>query len=817
MARRFAALCLSAGLLLAPRAHAGPSGSTQVEAEVRTTAPVLRARVSLVYPDAAGSEHGDVSVQVSIDAAGVVTEAEVVSGAEVFHAESLRAARKLRFDPALVGDTAVASTAVVSFHFAPPDEAEEGLEPFEEIVVHADPPDRSDPHARTTLGEAELERATGDDLATTLGQVSGVTRAGGTTATTSKPIIRGHSERRLLLLVDGVRHESQKWGPDHAPEIDPFSAGEITVIKGAAGARFGPDALGGVVLVRPPPLRRAQGVGGKAVVAGASNGRMGYAAARLDVAPADEGLTTRIEANVQRSASQQSPDYVLGNTASRQWNLGGVVGWQRGASELRLSVRHHDMTAGVFYGIQHGTPAEFEAQLEADRPVTADLWTVDYAIDRPFQAVTHDLVSLHGRHALSNAVWIEGIYAFQLNHREEYERARDDIVGPQYDFVLRTHSIDTVVHHEVHRARSPGFVGGVGLQGSFQENVYRGLSLIPNYRGFQGGAFAFERLTWPRLDLEVGGRYDRLSRAAFLPEADFEQNVRRGTLSDQVCDTSAERARCPRGYGAGSLTTGAVVHAVPDTVDLKVELSSASRFPNVDELFLIGSAPTLPVYALGAPDLGVETTWGASLTLGVDLPWLRGEVGGYGQRIDDFITFAPELGPDGLPRYDVTVRGAFPRYAYRPVEARFLGADGLVQLGPLEVVGLDLSGAVVRAREAGASSLLVGTPADRAQATAHLRPMPPGPARDLDLTVTVEAVDQQGRVDPVVDVAPPPDGYVLLHSGVSARFSLPRRDLRVGVEARNLTNTRYREYTSLLRYYADAPGLDVRARVAIDL
>ena len=40
--------------------------------------------------------------------------------------------------------------------------------------------------------------------------------------------------------------------------------------------------------------------------------------------------------------------------------------------------------------------------------------------------------------------------------------------------------------------------------------------------------------------------------------------------------------------------------------------------------------------------------------------------------------------------------------------------------------------------------------------------------------------------------------------------------MRLGVEVRNLLNTAYREYTSLLRYYADQPGRDVRLRVGMD-
>ena len=133
-------------------------------------------------------------------------------------------------------------------------------------------PDVEDTRARTTLDEDVIDKSAGDDLAQTVSQVAGVRIAGGA-SDTSKPIIRGQQERRLLVLNDGVRHESQKWGPDHGTEIDPFSAGSISVIRGAAGARYGPDAIGGVILVEPPPMRTEPGIVGKFLSSYNTNGK----------------------------------------------------------------------------------------------------------------------------------------------------------------------------------------------------------------------------------------------------------------------------------------------------------------------------------------------------------------------------------------------------------------------------------------------------------------------------------------------------------------------------------------------------------------
>src|SRR5690606_39413819 len=110
----------------------------------------------------------------------------------------------------------------------------------------------------------------------------------------------------------------------HAPEIDPFSAGSITVKKGAGSIRHGPDAVGGVVLVEPPPLPREPGVRGQAHLVGVSNGRQGSSALRIDGAHRRlPGFAWRVEGNATRSAGLVAPDYALDNTGSLVWNAGG--------------------------------------------------------------------------------------------------------------------------------------------------------------------------------------------------------------------------------------------------------------------------------------------------------------------------------------------------------------------------------------------------------------------------------------------------------------------------------------------------------------
>ena len=780
------------------------------------TAPKLQHQLAPDYPaDAPVGATGTVDVRVSVDSDGVVTDAQIVEGPAVFHAEALRAAHKLKFEPATRDGVAVPGEKIVHYHFADPHEPTHDHSDAAEIIVRAERADGHDSHARTVLDDKALERTAGKTLAESVAVVPGVQLAR-TSGSSAKPIIRGYGERRLLVLHDGVRHESQKWGPDHAPEIDPFSAGAITVIKGPAGARYGPDALGGVLLIEPPPMRTEPGVGGKAVLLGATNGRRAYTALRLDaVSPARPAVTYRLEGSFNDSATLSAPDYPLGNTASQEWNAGGAVEWRDQTVTLRLSYHHFDRVGGIFYGISRSTPSEFQAQYDAGVPVTADLWTIDRTIDRPSQDVTHDRVTLHADIAAPSGWTWQAIYAYQHNHRLEYAQIRRaEVSGPQYDFTLRTHSLD--VHADGPRMvlGKRRFDPGVGVQSSFQENVYRGYSLIPNHRSFMSGAFAHGRILGDHGAVSIASRVDQLFRTAYIQDEDFERHVARGTMSGSDCPDYENGEACERNLTAGTVSLGGLWHAVPETLDLKLDLSRASRFPNTDELYLIGDAPSLPVFAIGDPGLGVETTWGLSPTAELFTPFLVAQVSGFANRVQDYVYFAPSFTSTGEPAFNVTIEGAWPEYTVRPIDAYFVGADGFFDVAPDALVGLRTQGATVRATHADTGEHLVGIPPDQASSTLILRPPTPKGVTSWSLGFEVERIAQQSRVADSADILEAPAGVTLFHAEAVAEVDVRDQTYRLAVQGSNLGNAAYRDYTSLLRYYADQPGRDIRMRIS---
>jgi len=128
--------------------------------------------------------------------------------------------------------------------------------------------------SKTDIKGEDLIKVRGATLGESLTSVPGVyTLQSGPSI--FKPVIHGLHSNRILIFNNGVRQEGQQWGSEHAPEIDPFIATKLSVIKGASSIRYGSDAIAGVILVEPASFPDTPGVSGEFNSVAASNNRMG--------------------------------------------------------------------------------------------------------------------------------------------------------------------------------------------------------------------------------------------------------------------------------------------------------------------------------------------------------------------------------------------------------------------------------------------------------------------------------------------------------------------------------------------------------------
>ncbi len=130
----------------------------------------------------------------------------------------------------------------------------ETLIELEPIVVTGTPlasdPMKSPQDINCISGREKL-RLQDASLGESIEDIPGVTSIS-TGGATGKPVIRGHSGERVLVLVDGISQEYQQYGERHSPNIDAFNYDRIEVIKGASCLLYGSDAIGGAVNLIPP-------------------------------------------------------------------------------------------------------------------------------------------------------------------------------------------------------------------------------------------------------------------------------------------------------------------------------------------------------------------------------------------------------------------------------------------------------------------------------------------------------------------------------------------------------------------------------------
>jgi iron complex outermembrane receptor protein len=457
---------------------------------------------------------------------------------------------------------------------------------------------------------------------------------------------------------------------------------------------------------------------------------------------------------------------------------------------------------------------DFYAQLAADRPIGVEAYTADLAIERPYQAVAHDVALARAVTRVPELGKLTASLAFQHDHRREYDIVRDAVTGPQFDFRLLTTELAVALEHpRIHLAEHLHLTGAAGVVALAELHQYAGLPLIPDYRGGGLGVYALERLVGREHEIEAGLRYDLLGRSAALERRDFLRLVRSGQLVADACgDSAADPVRCGSRFHAVSASLGLIRWIAPAWA-LKLDLSTASRAPNADEQYLNGSAPTFPVLGLGKPDLGTETSYSASATSTYSGARARVEASVYASYIDDYIYFAPAIGDDGEPIFDVLIRGTFPRFATRAVDAVFYGADAGAVIAPGGGLELGAQVSIVRARNLTDASYLVLIPADRARGTVGYRRPRLGALGETFASVSGTYVGRQRRFDPSADLAPPPGAYAQLGAELGTSTRVGGQELRIALQGTNLTDARSRDYTSLLRYFADQPGRQLLLRL----
>lgn len=664
-----------------------------------------------------------------------------------------------------------------------------------------------------SLSSDEIEKYHAQNLGDLVSNITGVSMLS-TGQNVVKPIIHGLHSNRILIINNGVRHEFQSWGEEHAPEIDVSLIDHISVVKGAATVRYGPEALGGVLLINPPPMDLRTEWQGNVGFTGKSNGRSGESSFQLQKGYRRVALLAQASYLIQ--GDLQTPDYILSNTGKRESSigLGGRYHWRR--LDFSAYYSHFAQNLGILRGSITGNLDDLVYAMEREQPQPTFPFT--YAINNPHQEVQHDMIKLNGRWNGENQS-VEVQYAYQVNNRQEYDvRRGNNNELPSIDLILSSQTLDIDWKH-------PDFgkwQGNAGVQGLYQVNQNQPgtntVPFIPNFDNSRIGLYIIEARSFGTNRLEVGARYD------------YQYSAIRGRKPDNVI------FRNEISYQNVTATIG-LVHEIKEGQTFRTNIGTAWRPPNISELYSYGKHGASYEYGIWRYTLGENNAISTQEVLSqsekpvfseVGLKWIgtyevtsdkmQSEVTAYANYIQNYMYTRPF----GITN---TIRGALPYFIYDQDDALLAGVDASIMLMHTSELSSTLKGSYLWAKNISKDDYFVGMPPAKLayQLSKQWQKFAFFDQSSVDLSLSytfrqfqaprvisagtiLEAERNNENIfaenDAIFDYMPAPSAYFLGNLSWSGQVN----HIALSLQIKNILNKTYRSYTNRLRYFADETG-----------
>jgi iron complex outermembrane receptor protein len=616
----------------------------------------------------------------------------------------------------------------------------------------------SSPLPTASLGSGTLSRAYGVSIAHALESLAGV-RALTTGGEIGKPVIRGLSGARVLVLGDGNRLEDYSWSDEDGPSIETRLADRVEVIRGPASVLYGSDALGGVVNVIPqdvPDPRPAAGsFQARAEAYGASNNHEFGSAWHAQGATGGFGWLAGVVG--RHSEALHTPAGELDNTGFTAFSGEGAIGTQGNWGKATARFTHY---GGDFH------------LLEADSAPLPP--PSSGGVDQgPVRKLTDDRLQLGGTFP-AGRLRLEAKGQWQRHWLAETVAGDTGSTDQGFDLLLNTISVDLLAHHA-----GPRLAGTLGASGSYQSNDTRGDEpLVPDARTGGLAVFAFEQaMLSQRWSVLVGGRLDY-----------------RRLHADANADLASADAQ--RRYTAWSGDVGVVFRPLP-RLALAANAGRAWRAPTLFELLTNGPHPGEARFEVGDAGLRPETGFNLDASVRWQTDRARGELAGFRNHIADYIYVAPTG----------TAQDSLPVYRYQQADARLWGGEVSFEVQAGAAVALSARLDFVRGERTSDRQPLPQIPPLRAKLGSAWR------RGGATVGVDVDLVARQNRLSPY-DVGTAGYGLLDLYGGIEPR--LGGHPLRLEVQVRNALGTSYRDFLSRYKAFALNPGRNILVRVATD-
>jgi iron complex outermembrane receptor protein len=533
----------------------------------------------------------------------------------------------------------------------------------------------------SVVSQNELIEATSNNIIDALRLSPGVSEINEGPAI-SKPVIRGLSYNRVVVVNDGLRQEGQQFGDEFGIEIDPYTVYKVEIMRGPASLSYGSDAMAGVINMISLPTLPDGRIAGSILADYQTNN--GLYSGSAYISGNNSGITwdaryTYLNAHAYKNIY----DGYVYNSGFGENNFKGSIGIIKDWGYSRLTFSDFDLKLGIVEGGRDSATGFFTRHLMAsDGSDSAgivsgsDLTTYDHNM----------IIHQHVRHY--KAVWDNNVslgsgrlgirLGFQQNQRQE---ANDATIGNIYNIYYYENTYNYDVRYTL--PETDQFEFSFGANGMQQSSQNRGLLfLVPEYNLFDLGLFATGKKTFGQFSLLGGLRFD--NRTLHGNDLYLDSN---GVKLSGAGIGAVHRFNAYKSDFSG--VTGSIGGAYDFNTSFygKLNLSRGFRAPNIAESGSNGIHDGTPFYEIGDPNLKPETSLQLDLTLGFNSTDISSEITLFDNNINNYIfpvKLASVFGGDSVST-DVMAKMDGPTFKYISGDAVLTGAEITLDIHPQEI------------------------------------------------------------------------------------------------------------------------------------
>ncbi len=643
---------------------------------------------------------------------------------------------------------------------------DEGSVDLNEVVVTGNPLSK-DPkdisQSTLTIANLELQTRAAANLGQMLNYAPGISmRSNGTAA--ARPVIRGFSNNRILILENGLRTgDLSNSSDDHALSSDGNAAEKIEVVRGPASLLYGSSAIGGVinVITESIPNYISSTLDGELNLSRSGNNNEYLGS--TDIHYGYKNLGFHLNA-----FHRSNDDYVDGNGKTVVNSSQKTSGYQLGASFIPS------------FGIIGASFSEYLN--EYDIPINpAELSDPNSEGPIKINMRKEDVRILVESRKLDSFINSFSFKAGMQNYTHDEISKLTGETGTS--FGMKSISADLSFNHLPIADIFEGVVGFWGMKQQYSVTGDEALTPDADYNSY--AAYILEQMKTGKFNLQFGARYEQnkiVTPEAFLTGKYFAS-------SDKTFNTFS-----------GSF---GITYHINDVTSLFSNFANAFRSPTVEELSSYAVHGATGTFEIGNNNLENENNFGIDLGLRIRKENHSVELSTYYNSISNYIFRKPTdqfYDPNNKAEPFNNISGLHV-FQYSQTDASIYGFEVKALYEETNNISTTVVMDYVRGKENNSGNNLPQMPPFRFSIQQAYT------TDDLWAGINLKLVSEQNLI---AENELPTKGYGLVDLYGGFRFITGRYISSITLKIDNLLDQPYKEHLSSIKEFAFMPGRNVR-------